>query len=95
MPEATENNENANDPVQSHEFELEYAFTNWWLLNEKVAGPPKMELSLNIGVQFGLTDATSDLRAEISSFAVFLANASLPREFGPTANPCGQLCFWP
>jgi hypothetical protein len=28
--------------------------------NEKVAGPPKMELSFNVGVQFGLTDATSD-----------------------------------
>jgi hypothetical protein len=32
VPEATENNENANDLVQSHEFELEHAFTNWWLL---------------------------------------------------------------
>ena len=28
--------------------------------NEKVAGPPEMELSFNVGVQFGLTDATSD-----------------------------------
>src|SRR5215470_6080764 len=28
--------------------------------NEKVAGPPKLELSFNVGVQFGLTDATSD-----------------------------------
>jgi len=28
--------------------------------NEKVAGPPKMELSFNVGVQFGLTDATFD-----------------------------------
>jgi len=45
--------------------------------DEKVAGPPKMEFSSNVGVQFGLTDATSDLRTEISSFAVFLANASL------------------
>jgi hypothetical protein len=26
----------------------------------KVAGPPEMEISLNIGVQFGLTDVTSD-----------------------------------
>jgi hypothetical protein len=32
VPEATENNENANDLVQSHEFELQYSFTNWWLL---------------------------------------------------------------
>jgi len=28
--------------------------------NHKVAGPPEMELSLNVGVQFGLTDLTSD-----------------------------------
>jgi hypothetical protein len=28
--------------------------------NRRVAGPPEMELSLNLGVQFGLTDATSD-----------------------------------
>ena len=28
--------------------------------HEKVAGPPKMELSFNVGIQFGLTDATSD-----------------------------------
>jgi hypothetical protein len=28
--------------------------------DEKVAGPPDMELSFNVGVQFGLTDATSD-----------------------------------
>lgn len=27
---------------------------------EKVAGPAKMDFSLNVGVQFGLTDATSD-----------------------------------
>ena len=26
----------------------------------KVAGPPEMEFSLNVGVQFGLTDVTSD-----------------------------------
>jgi hypothetical protein len=28
--------------------------------DDKVAGPPDMELSFNIGVQFGLTDVTSD-----------------------------------
>jgi hypothetical protein len=28
--------------------------------NRRVAGPPEMELSLNVGVQFGLTDVTSD-----------------------------------
>lgn len=29
--------------------------------DEKAAGPAKMQLSLNVGVQFGLTDATSDM----------------------------------
>jgi hypothetical protein len=28
--------------------------------NHRVAGPPKMDLSFNLGVQFGLTDVTSD-----------------------------------
>jgi hypothetical protein len=28
--------------------------------NEKVVSPPEMQLSFNVGVQFGLTDATSD-----------------------------------
>ncbi|MEZ0278213.1 MAG: hypothetical protein ACAH04_03290, partial [Methylibium sp.] len=28
--------------------------------NHQVAGPPEMEFSLNVGVQFGLTDVTSD-----------------------------------
>jgi len=32
VPEATDSNPNANDLVQSHEFELQYSPTNWWLL---------------------------------------------------------------
>lgn len=32
VPEVTQNNENANDLVQSHEFELQHSFTNWFLL---------------------------------------------------------------
>ena len=28
--------------------------------DDVVAGPPEMELSFNVGVQFGLTDNTSD-----------------------------------
>lgn len=27
---------------------------------DKASGPPDMELSMNVGLQFGLTDATSD-----------------------------------
>ncbi len=32
VPEATGDNENANDLVQSHEFELQHSFTDWWLM---------------------------------------------------------------
>ena len=39
--------------------------------DEKVAGPPKMELSLNVGVQFGLTDATSDLQLKFQTSLSF------------------------
>ena len=28
--------------------------------SDKVGGSPEMEISFNVGVQFGLTDATSD-----------------------------------
>ena len=32
VPQVTDANENANDLVQSHELELQYGFTNWWLM---------------------------------------------------------------
>ena len=32
VPEVTDNNPNANDLVQSHEFELQHSFTDWWLV---------------------------------------------------------------
>ena len=32
VPEASAKNSNANDLVQSHEFELQYGLTNWWLM---------------------------------------------------------------
>jgi hypothetical protein len=32
VPQVTDANPNANDLVQSHEFELQYGLTNWWLL---------------------------------------------------------------
>ena len=32
VPQATPTNENANDLVQSHEIELQYGITNWWLM---------------------------------------------------------------
>ena len=32
VPEANANNPNANDLVQSHELELQYGLTNWWLM---------------------------------------------------------------
>jgi hypothetical protein len=33
VPKATDDNENANDLVQSHEFETQYGLTNWWLFS--------------------------------------------------------------
>ena len=48
--------------------------------DEKAAGPPDMELSFNVGVQFGLTDATSDRRPEIPGLALLVGRRiSLPR----------------
>jgi hypothetical protein len=40
VPEVTQNNENANDLVQSHEFELQHSFTNWFLLQLTVFWKP-------------------------------------------------------
>jgi hypothetical protein len=37
----------------------------------KVGGPPKMELSLNVGVQFGLTDMTSDTALKFQGALAF------------------------
>jgi hypothetical protein len=34
VPQVTNTNENANDLVQSHEFELQMGVTDWWLLSE-------------------------------------------------------------
>jgi hypothetical protein len=39
--------------------------------DETVAGPPKMEFSLNIGVQFGLTDVTSDTALKFQGSLAF------------------------
>ena len=39
--------------------------------DEKVGGPPEMELSLNIGVQFGLTDVTSDTALKFQGSLAF------------------------
>ena len=33
VPQVTDTNENANDLVQSHEFELQMGITDWWLLS--------------------------------------------------------------
>ena len=33
VPQVTDTNENANDLVQSHEFELQMGVTDWWLLS--------------------------------------------------------------
>ena len=38
---------------------------------EKGAGPAPLELSLNVGVQFGLTDATSDVALKFQGSLAF------------------------
>lgn len=39
--------------------------------DEKVAGPPEIEYSLNVGVQFGLTDVTSDTALKFQGSLAF------------------------
>ncbi len=39
--------------------------------SDKVAGPAKLDLSLNVGVQFGLTDATSDTALKFQGSLAF------------------------
>ncbi len=48
VPEATEENENANDLVQSHEFELQYSFTNWLLVQLTVGLEQPLHEELNV-----------------------------------------------
>ena len=39
--------------------------------DDKVAQGPEMEISLNVGVQFGLTDATSDTAVKFQGALAF------------------------
>ena len=39
--------------------------------DKKLAGPPEMEFSLNVGVQFGLTDVTSDTALKFQGSLAF------------------------
>jgi hypothetical protein len=48
VPEATDENENANDLVQSHEFELQYSFTNWLLVQLTVGLDQPLHEELNV-----------------------------------------------
>src|SRR5262245_51815300 len=48
VPEATDNNENANDLRQSHELEASYAFTNWWLLQFTTGFEQPLGENLNV-----------------------------------------------
>ena len=48
VPEATDDNENANDTVQSHELELQYGVTNWWLMQLTVGFDQPLGDDLNI-----------------------------------------------
>ena len=65
VPEATENNENANDLVQSHEFELEHAFTNWWLMQFTLGTEQPLHEAFNLSdveieSEFGLIKRKGD-----------------------------------
>lgn len=65
VPEATENNENANDLVQSHEFELEHAFINWWLMQFTLGTEQPLHEDFNlidveIESEFGLIKRKGD-----------------------------------
>jgi hypothetical protein len=65
VPEATENNENANDLVQSHEFELEHAFTNWWLMQFTLGTEQPLHEDFNLSdveieSEFGLIKRKGD-----------------------------------
>jgi hypothetical protein len=48
VPEVTANNENANDLIQSHEFELSYGVTNWWLMQFTVGSEQPLGEDLRI-----------------------------------------------
>ncbi len=48
VPEVTDNNENANDLVQSHEFELQYGVTNWWLLQLTLGTEQPLDEDFNL-----------------------------------------------
>jgi hypothetical protein len=48
VPKATDENENANDLIQSHELEASYALTNWWLLQFTVGSEQPLGESFNI-----------------------------------------------
>jgi hypothetical protein len=48
VPEVTLNNPNANDIVQSHEFELQYGATNWWLLQFTLGADQPLHEDFNV-----------------------------------------------
>lgn len=47
VPQVTSNNPNANDLVQSHEFELQYGITNWWLMEFTVGSEQPLHEDFN------------------------------------------------
>jgi hypothetical protein len=48
VPEAAANNPNANDLIQSHEFELQYGLTNWWLLQLTLGAEQPLHEDFNL-----------------------------------------------
>jgi hypothetical protein len=65
VPQVTDNNENANDTVQSHELELQYSPTNWWLMQFTVGfdqplGEALQSSDVEIETEFALIKREGD-----------------------------------
>ena len=65
VPTATEDNENANDLIQSHEFEFQMSVTDWWLLQltgalDQPLGEDFQASSVEIETEFALLKRKGD-----------------------------------
>jgi hypothetical protein len=65
VPQVTDTNENANDLVQSHEFELQMGVTDWWLLSvtaglDQPLGENLQGSAIEVETEFALLKRQSD-----------------------------------
>jgi len=74
VPQVTDTNENANNLVQSHEFELQMGITDWWLLSVTTGlDQPRGESLQGNAVEIGLSSHCSSVKAKGSLFPSKLA----------------------